>query len=193
LLHGTISYFEATRNGKGAITIMPQYKKKITKLMDYPEFKAGLDRLTLFELPSNERAFLSLLFFTGCRISEALALTSTDISCSEDMISVSIMRLKGSKQTDPLELPRVDALRWLCEQKGELFPFSRYTGDRIIKKVFPNLYAHYFRMNRITKIANKFSDAVVYHLFGISATSIDHYRAKVDIKKVSQALREEVQ
>jgi integrase len=172
---------------------MPAYKKKITKLMDYREFKDALDRHTLFELPSNERAFLTLLFFTGCRVSEIIALTSNDIICSEEIIQVSVTRLKGSKQTDPLQIPRVDALRWLCEQKGELFPFSRYTGARIIKKVFPNLYAHYFRMNRITKIANKFSDAVVYHLFGISATSIDHYRAKVDIKKVSQALREEVQ
>ncbi len=168
---------------------MPKYKKKITRLMEYDEFKTAIDAL-----PIARQAFLTILFFAGCRVSEALALTSNDIHRGHDIIYIQFFRLKGSKQTDPTELPRVGvrALEWLCDQKGDLFSFSRATAYRTVKKVFPSLYPHYFRMNRITKTADMFGDSTVYHLFGITASSIDHYRGKVDIKRVGKALREEV-
>jgi len=91
---------------------MPKYKKKITRLMDYGEFKAAI-----IDLPIARQAFLSILFFAGCRVSEALALTPDDITCKGDMIYIQFHRLKGSKQTDPTEVPRADALLWLCEQE----------------------------------------------------------------------------
>jgi len=167
---------------------MPKYRKKITKLMDYKEFKRGIQYL-----PIRERAFMSILFFTGCRVSEAIALTDRDITYSEEMVYIQFHRLKGSKQTDPQEIPNAESIGWICKQEGRVFPFSRFRGNRIVKKAFPHLYPHYFRMNRITKIANEFSDATVYHLFGITATSIDHYRAKVDTKRVGEALRKEIE
>ena len=166
---------------------MPRYNKKITRLMEYSEF-----RKAIVDLPEIRQAFLSILFFAGCRVSEALALTSQDISCTGDTIFIQFFRLKGSKQTDPQELPRADALEWVCEQEGRLFSFSRMTAYRTVKKVFSDLYPHYFRMNRITKTDIKFGDATVYQVFGISASSIDHYRGKVDIKRVGEALKEEL-
>lgn len=166
---------------------MPKYKKKITNLLDYSKFKDAIQ-----ELPTNQQAFLTVLFFAGCRVSEALALTSKDVNCVGDTLFIQFFRLKGSKQTDPQELPRDEALSWICQQEGRLFDFSRYSGYRIVKKAFPELYPHFFRMNRITKTDVLFGDAVVYHLFGISANSIDHYRAKVDIKRVGKALLEEI-
>ena len=165
----------------------PRYNKKITRLMEYAEF-----RNAIVDLPEIRQAFLSILFFAGCRVSEALALTSRDISCTRDTIFIQFFRLKGSKQTDPQELPRADALEWVCEQEGRLFSFSRMTAYRTVKKVFSDLYPHYFRMNRITKTDIKFGDATVYQVFGISASSIDHYRGKVDIKRVGKALLEEL-
>ena len=167
---------------------MPKYKKKITRLMDYDEFKTAKDGL-----PIARQAFLSILFFAGCRVSEALALESNDISCTGDTIFIQFFRLKGSSQTDPQEVPRADALLWLCEQEGKLFSFSRSTAYRTVKKIFPDLYPHYFRMNRITKTDILFGDATVYHVFGITASSIDHYRGKVDIKRVGKALMKEVE
>ena len=166
---------------------MPKYNKKITRLMEYGEFKTAIN-----DLPIARQAFLSILFFAGCRVSEALALEAKDINCTDDIIFVQFFRLKGSKQTDPQELPRADALTWLCEQEGKLFPFSRMTAYRTVKKVFSDLYPHYFRMNRITKTDILFGDATVYHVFGISASSIDHYRGKVDVKRVGKALHEEL-
>ena len=165
----------------------PAYIKKITRPMEYKEF-----RNAIIALPEDRKALLSILFFAGCRISEALALTSNDINCTGDTIFIQFFRLKGSKQTDPQELPRADALTWICEQEGKLFPFTRMTAYRTVKKVFSDLYPHYFRMNRITKTDILFGDATVYHIFGISASSIDHYRGKVDIKRVGVALKEEL-
>jgi len=168
---------------------MPKYKKKITRLMDYEEFKASID-----SLPIARQAFLSILFFAGCRVSEALALDPSDIHCMQDMIYIQFFRLKGSKQTDPQEIPLADALAWLCGKEGTdyLFTFSRSTAYRIVKSVFPTLYPHYFRMNRIVKISEMFGDPTVYNVFGICAQSIDHYRGKVDVKRVGKALREEI-
>jgi len=158
--------------------------------MDYKEFKRAIA-----ELPTMQQAFLTILFFTGCRVSEALALDSSAIGCKSETIFIQFFRLKGSKQTDPQEIPNDsndDVLAWICKQEGRLFPFTRYGGYRIVKKAFPDLYPHYFRMNRITKTDILFGDATVYHVFGISANSIDHYRGKVDIKRVGKALREEL-
>ena len=166
---------------------MPRYNKKITRLMEYKEF-----RKAILELPDDRQALLSILFFAGCRVSEALALSSDDINCTSDTIFIQFFRLKGSKQTDPQELPKADALTWICEQEGKLFSFSRKTAYRTVKKVFPDLYPHYFRMNRITKTDILFGDATVYQVFGICASSIDHYRGKVDIKRVGKALHEEL-
>jgi integrase len=167
--------------------IMPKYKKKITALMSYEQFKKAIT-----ELPIDRQAFLSILFFAGCRISEALALTSSNVHCTRDTIFVDFFRLKGSQQTDPIPLPRTAPLEWICEQEGELFSFCRQTGYRTVKRAFPILYPHYFRMNRIVSISDKFGDATVYSYVGICANSIDHYRGKVDVKRVGRALLEEV-
>jgi len=155
--------------------------------MNYDEFKTKIE-----PLPIVKRAFLTILFFAGCRVSEALALTSNDISTTKDTLFIQFFRLKGSKQTDPQEIPYTEDLVYLPFQEGDLFPFSRSTAYRTVKKVFPALYPHFFRMNRITKTADRFGDSTVYHLFGITASSIDHYRGKVDIKRVGSALKEEI-
>lgn len=167
---------------------MPRYRRKVTQLMEYQDFKRAIAKMN-----DRQRAFLTLLFLAGCRVSEALALRSSDIRCAGDTVYVQFHRLKGSKQTDPQELPRVDDMGWLCGQDGRLFPFSRSTAYRLVRRAFPELYPHYFRMNRITKTDILFGDAVVYHVFGICANSIDHYRAKIDTKMVAEAMKREVE
>jgi integrase len=168
---------------------MPKYKKKITRQMDYNEFKEKIH-----QLPIARQAFLTVLFFAGVRISEALALTPDNINCTQDTIFVDFFRLKGSKQTDPIPLPKIDALNYLCGLEDDPFPWHRTTGWRIVKRAFPDedLYPHFFRQNRITKISEQHGDAYVYSYVGITASSIDHYRGKVDIKRVGEALREEI-
>ena len=165
----------------------PRYNKKITRPMEYKEFSKAIS-----DLPEDRQALLSILFFAGCRISEALALTSNDINCTGDTVFIQFFRLKGSKQTDPQELPNADALSWICEQEGKLFAFTRMTAYRTIKKVFADLYPHYFRMNRITRTIKKYDAATVCNVFGMNLNSINHYIGKVDIKRVGKALMEEL-
>jgi len=165
---------------------MPHYNKKITRQMDYKEFEQGL-----VDLPQDRQAFLSVLFFAGIRVSEALALTSDAISCTPDTIYIQVFRLKGSKQTDPTPIPKTPYTKWLCEQEGPLFTWCRRTGYNIVHRAFEGLYPHFFRMNRITSISEKHGDSYVYSYVGICAQSIDHYRGKVDIKKVGKSLQEE--
>lgn len=171
---------------------MPAYNKKITELQEYQEFKAAIENL-----PGERKCFLSILFFAGCRVSEALALTPNDISYNKDMVYIRFFRLKGSKQTDPQELPRADALHWLCsletfDPNERLFPWCRKTAYNIVKRVFPDRYPHYYRMNRITKSLERFSIAVVKNTYGLSLSALEHYVAKVNIKQVGKALKEEL-
>lgn len=166
---------------------MPAYKKKITNLMDYHTFKDAIE-----EQPMHKQAFLNVLFFSGCRVSEALALTSDDISCQGETVFVQFFRLKGSKQTDPLPLPREALGWWICQKEGKLFSFSRTTAYRIVKRCFPELYPHYFRMNRFTNVAEKYGLATMISFSGLAPTSVSHYIAKVDIGKVGKALQKEI-
>ena len=166
---------------------MPAYNKKQTRQMDYDEFEDGLT-----DLPQNKQAYLSILFFAGVRVSEALALTSNDITCTEETIYIQFFRLKGSTQTDPTPIPKTRYTNWLCEQEGKLFPWCRKTGYNIVHRAFPSMYPHFFRMNRITKISEKHGDAFVYSYVGICAQSIDHYRGKVDIGRVQKELQKEI-
>ena len=155
--------------------------------MDYKEFKGAIEGLPLVK-----QAFLTILFFTGCRVSEALALTSNDLHRGRDLVYIQFFRLKGSKQTDPQEIPRVRPLEWLCDQEGKLFSFCRKTAYNIVKKAFPNLYPHYFRLNRVTKVLDRFNVVAVQNVFGLSLNSIMYYIGKVDIKRVGKALQEEL-
>ena len=165
----------------------PSYNKKITRQMNYEEFERGL-----YDLPQDRQAFLSILFFAGVRVSEALALTSNDISCTPNIIYIQFFRLKGSKQTDPTPIPRILYTSWLCNQEGKLFPWCRKTGYNIVHRVFEGFYPHFFRQNRVIKISIKRGDAYVYSYMGICAQSIDHYRGKVETIDVGKDLIEEI-
>ena len=166
---------------------MPAYNKKITRQMEYKEFERGL-----YDLPQDRQAFLSILFFAGVRVSEALALTSNDISCTPDTIYIQFFRLKGSKQTDPTPIPRTPYTSWLCSQEGKLFPWCRKTGYNIVHRAYPGFYPHFFRQNRVIKISIKRGDAYVYSYMGICAQSIDHYRGKVETIDVGKDLMDEL-
>ena len=163
---------------------MPAYNKKITRPMDYQELKEAIS-----DLPEDKQALLTLIFFAGCRISEALALESNDISCKDDMMYIDFFRLKGSKPTDPQEIPRIP---WLCEQEGKIFNFTRQTAWRWVKKADEELYPHFFRQNRFTKTLDRFGAVVVVNTMGVSMITIGHYVGKVDIKRVGKALLEEL-
>ena len=155
--------------------------------MNYEEFEQGLT-----DLPEDRQAFLNVLYFAGVRVSEALALSSNDITCTPNTIYIQFFRLKGSKQTDPTPIPRTKYTNWLCAQEGKLFPWCRKTGYNIVHRAYPGFYPHFFRQNRVIKISIKRGDAYVYSYMGICAQSIDHYRGKVETIDVGKDLMDEL-
>jgi len=166
---------------------MPAYKKKITRQMTYEEFEQGIQ-----DLEQDRQAFLNVLFLAGCRVSEALSLASNNITCTPDTIFIEFHRLKGSKQTDPIPLPRNQYLNYLCYQEGRLFPWCRTTGYNIVRRAFDGFYPHFFRQNRVMKTLQKYGIPVTKSFFGFRLSSMEHYVTKVDIANVGKALKEEI-
>lgn len=166
---------------------MPKYNLKVTRQMSYKEFTE-----TVRSVPSPlKKAFFGVLFLSGCRVSEALSLHRTDISVIYDTIYIQFFRLKGSKQTDPQEIPNLPLLAPILVREDLIFPWSRQYAWRITQRYF-KLYPHFFRMNRITRTSEESGDLYVFDTFGITAGAIDHYRGKVSIKKVGLKLKKEV-
>lgn len=61
-----------------------------------------------------------------------------------------------------------------------LFPFSRRTAWRIVKKAFPDLYPNYFRMNRILRMGGYTAAA---NEFGLATSKTRYAKGWIQIKK----------
>lgn len=113
-------------------------------------------------------ALICLLYKTGARISEILALKREDLRLTETDLWVKIKNLKRKKSMETeLPLPLYDSdeknffnhiiIRHAKQfGKGEkLFSFSRMTAWRIIVGILSDIYPHLFRHSKATKLANK--------------------------------------
>jgi integrase/recombinase XerD len=88
-------------------------------------------------LPKPSALFCLTIYYTGCRISEALALRQQDVDSE-----VKTILIRSLKKRQKREIRRIPAPEWLVKglmdisslAEGELlWPFSRTTGWRIIK------------------------------------------------------------
>ena len=88
-------------------------------------------------LPTEQKALCLTLYYTGCRISEALTLTSAQIDCGSHILH--IRTLKQRRECDPRRVPIPSSLTRLlnsvADQDEGLWTFSRSTAWRIIKRV----------------------------------------------------------
>ena len=91
------------------------------------------------KLPRAEALLCKTIYYTGMRISEALALTAGDID--QPTATIRIRSLKKRQQREFRRIPVPDSLlsglQSLADSKDEepLWTFSRTTGWRIIKRV----------------------------------------------------------
>ena len=94
---------------------------------------------TVQQLPGDEAAFCLTIYFTGCRISEALNLTVGDIDTESDVIMIRTLKKRDRPESRRLPIP--DSLaETLRAQNGEhpdqrLWSYSRSTAWRLIKRV----------------------------------------------------------
>lgn len=87
-------------------------------------------------LPMRDRLFCELLFYSGVRISEALALTFEGMDKAESVILVRCLKKRGKVVTRRVPVPEalIQRLEDFCGAKtGRLWDFGRRTGWRIIK------------------------------------------------------------
>lgn len=110
-------------------------RRKYLSGAERKRFKQCVDELAL-----PERCFCLMLYYTGLRISEALELTGNRVDISEGMITIRSLKRRKDKLFRAVPLPRVylRELRRLHapnEFHHPLWPFSRKTGYRIIKRI----------------------------------------------------------
>lgn len=90
------------------------------------------------KLRADEAAFCLTLYYTGCRISEALNLTREDIDSETNVIVLRTLKKRHKNHRRRLPIPKSLAkqLRGLNQEKGsvKIWSFSRTTGWRIVKK-----------------------------------------------------------
>lgn len=133
---------------------MSKYKHGKQKKTLSPNEFAAIMELGHFVKPSH-KAFLALLYYTGARVSEIISLTHGDFILGPTLLSVEIKASKKGVERPafilPQTLPYVLLVAAILKDKKRLervFPFSRQTAWNIVKRVMPEHYPHYFRLNR---------------------------------------------
>lgn len=90
-------------------------------------------------LPKPEALFCLTIYYTGCRISEALALRRHDIDVAVKVVRIRSLKKRGKQEVRRLPIPMflVTGLRDLAptSETKLLWPFSRTTAWRIVKGV----------------------------------------------------------
>ncbi len=85
------------------------------------------------------RLLCETVYFTGCRITEALALTGDDIDQAQAVIRILCLKKRGKAETRrvPVPVSLARSLKTLGAESstGPLWDCSRTTGWRIIKGV----------------------------------------------------------
>jgi len=90
-------------------------------------------------LPTLNALFCLILYYTGCRISEALGLCRSDFDSEMKVILIRSLKKRDRRETRRIPVPEflVKELMNVAafNEDQRLWPFSRTTGWRIIKSV----------------------------------------------------------
>lgn len=109
-------------------------RRKYLTLAEGKRFRRCVRRL-----PQEQACFCLTLYFTGMRISEALALTAQDVDFSTSVLRVRSLKKRAKKEFRRIPIPDslLSALRKIVDPQpeGPLWTFSRSTAWRIVKHV----------------------------------------------------------
>lgn len=142
---------------------MGKYKHgKQKRMMENSTFWEAIEK-GYFVKPTMHKAFVILIWYVGCRVSEIIELMRSQFTITEDSVQVEIPAKKHGEERGPFtlkrELPNVNLLAEYIEsrkiKKRRVFPFTRVTAWTIIKRAFGEKhYPHFFRLNRTVKFLN---------------------------------------
>jgi integrase len=174
-----------------------------------------VDAIGNAKIPKEQRAFIVLLYWVGCRCSEPLVILREDIEEKDNRLYISIhyrrdakgeripfSRAKRGQAAGPTELPLenfgVDLIKeiWQKTKSGKkVFPFTAKTGYRAFKEVFPKKTPHWVRYTRITRLRKRLGIDLtidgIKSFTGIRRDStIENYGLKTtaDIHKIADML-----
>ena len=111
-------------------------RRKYLNKKENKEFRAAAEAL-----PLERAAFCLTIYFTGCRISEALDIRGNDVEWDCDVITFRCLKKRGKKVNRRLPIPAfiTKQLRTIVELENEkIWNFSRTTAWRIVKKTMAN-------------------------------------------------------
>lgn len=173
---------------------MPNYtiQGKIQQPLTEADFKEGMEE-GYFVRPRH-RAYCILLYYSAVRKMEGLNANREQFHFDNKNIYFNVVRLKHSKETPELPIPRgapyVEELKEALEQTKKaqrLFPYSQKTGYNIVRRAFK--YPHLFRLSRITNFfLDGWTIAQVRSWTGLSLKALDYYVGLVDIKRMGESL-----
>jgi integrase len=88
------------------------------------------------QLPRAQALFCLTIYYTGCRISEAINLTRDDLDADSSVVLIRSLKKRGKREIRRIPVPEflVKGLQELVSG-GKLWRFHRTTGWRTIKKV----------------------------------------------------------
>ena len=166
---------------------------KQTKAIDFETFQEGMESKK-FSHPLRDGSYLAFIYWSGVRRSEAYERVKKNFEVKDDILLCEVPAKKhgerGGSLRLPINLPYVNLileriektrLRYHPELKRKdkfVWPISDSTAWRIVKRVFPGLYPHFFRLNRAVLFCQNpdTSDIDVKSWFGWkSSKTIDYY------------------
>lgn len=176
---------------------MCNYRKhgKVQTLLSPKEFKDAMN--TGHFCKFSHRAFCILLYYTGVRRAEALRAVKEQFQVKDGFLRFDVKRrLKGGTHTPPLKIPTAaafvsDLIKQIDRTKKgkKVFTFHEKTAWNIVDRIPAFHYPHYFRLNRTSRILEKFSILKARSWTGHkSLKSLDSYAGVVDVEEIGESL-----
>jgi len=131
---------------------------KQTTTIDFPTFQ-NIMKKGKFVKGNAHRSFLAFLYWFGVRKSEALERTKSDFRITDDFLIVKCPAKKRGRRKllkAPLDLPYIELIlkqvqrtrKTKSNSNRRVWNFSAPTAWRIVKRILPKHYPHFFRLNR---------------------------------------------
>jgi integrase len=112
-----------------------EQRRKYVNVEEGERFLQAVSRLT----DQKQRLFCRILFYTGCRISEALELTGERIEINDRVLRIRCLKKRDERVFRRIQLPTLFVQQLVAitpkTLNKPLFDFSRTTGWRVVKKV----------------------------------------------------------
>jgi len=161
---------------------------KQTEPIDLQAFKDMIQNGKFVD-PLRDKSLLAFLYWFGVRRAEVIERVKEDFQIKDNLLIVNCPPKKGGER-EPLEIPvdypfvdliieQVDRTRrTLANPTRRVWNISEETAWRIVKRVMPKRYPHYFRLNRATRFLEDSTTTIpeMKAWFGWKSTrTIDEY------------------